>query len=317
MASLLLLLLAAACGGAEPATRLQATVRADGGADLVVHGEDGLLVAVVANRAWRGDDAVHAGLYGQRCPSRVDAELERAGAGTLLLGTLANGQLTGEVPAARLATMPTPLVLQVVTSRIVDGAPQLTLGNALELAGDGAHRTIVPFPASAHLATAAVPFVLYVVLPLAAALALWRLRGNGLQRPARVLLVAAVAAVAVIRTTHGELAPLWPRPDQDALGTLEAAYGAGLRDLVRSTRAHRIGDEPLAIAIDAALRTEQQSLAANLQWLLGGATVTVDRTSLPPGRLCIDLTTAGAPPTGDGGTLLQTAIGALRRTGAR
>ena len=315
----LLALIAAACGHADPATRLQVTLRPDHGAAIAVHGKDGLQVAVVANRAWRGADAVHAGLFGERCPAQVEPELANAGAGTLLLGVVTGGVLTGEIPAARLATLPTPLVLQAVTAEVIDGRTWLVLSNALLLTSEREGHAIVPFPITFQLWAAAGPFGCYVLLPLAAALLLSRVRSRRLQHAARWAMLAAMAVAVVLRCVPGDSAPLWPRWTTEPLATLERSYGTGLANLVHAARAQRVAGEPITLLVDPSRRSEQQSLAAHLQVLLGDTLVTDAAASLRPGSLCIVITAQTAPiaaltpPALQGVELLHTAVGDLWR----
>ncbi len=320
LAACLLPLLAAACGHQEPATRLLLTQRDDGSATITVRGKDGLQVAVVANRAWRGADAVHAGLFGQRCPSQIEPELARQGAGTLLLGVLVGGELSGPIPAAWLAAIQEPLVLQAVTSEAIDGKTSLALSDALLLTRDPEKRVIAPFPIDQQLLAAALPFALFVVLPLAMAAAIFRVRSPRIQTLARGALVAAIAIVAALRWSERDSVPLMPQAAGDPLVALERSYGAGLRDLVGALRTHRAANQTLAIAIDPAIRSEQQSLATHLQFLLGDTTVTATPTGLTDGSLCIDLaagTRAATEPVPGGELLLRTPIAELRRVGAR
>lgn len=283
-----------------------------------VSGQDGDQVAIVANRAWRGADEVHPGLFGQRCPSKVDPELERQGAGLLLLGVFANGRFVGDVPKARFADVPKPVVLQPVVSHAVDGTVQLRLGDAWSLHEDGAQLVVAPFASTRQWLAAVPDGIAFVLVPLL--LMVW-LRRSGSPRLRRAVLLAVggtLAIAGVVRCLDPTLPP-WPTAPDDAITVLERQYGTGVGALVDAVRARRGAADRLAFVVDPARHSEQQSLVAHLRQLLGNGQATDDVRTVPNGALCIVVThrtgggTTPVPASLRGDRLLTTAVGELWR----
>lgn len=315
---------ACGCQRGDGTLRLDVQLQADGGATATVAGPAGLHVLVVANRPWRGDDLLYAGLLGARCATTATAADQATGLGTQATGQLTDAPLVAPLGPERLAAMPSPTVFQAVAWPPHVDPPPLLVSNAWRLERADGRTAIEPFTAGHQLAGAAGSLLGFVLLPLTlGGLLVVALRRRS---PPRWLLPALVLGAGVARVVHvREMWPFpgWPPPDE--LAALERHYGTGLQEIVATLRAARRPDERIVVLVDASRIVEHQSVAAQLVRLLPGATVAVEPRELPARGLVVVLATTNVAPPGDrppptphapkGTQLLATQLGTVWRLG--
>ncbi|MCU0867422.1 MAG: hypothetical protein MUC36_26865 [Planctomycetes bacterium] len=310
-----------ACHRAAPEVALDVAMQPDGSATISVAGPAGRQVAVVANRPWRGEEPLYAGLAGMRCAPEPDTAERAAGAGHQLIGVLGDQPLRTTLPPERLRSLPSPGVLQAVAVDQSHGDNRMSLSNAFAFERGPAGPVLVPFTAWHGLAACWPSLLWFVALPIALVVGL-RL---GWRRPApRWLLpgLTAAAIVAHLLTGAGwSRGATWPPPDE--LLALERHYGEGLAELVRAARTQRRADERITVLVAADRVVEQQSLAAHLVRLLPGTVVVTAPSALPTTGLGIVLgaTTEASSPlvphVPAGRALCTTKVAVLWRLGAQ
>lgn len=316
--------LSGSCQREHTTLRLDVRLQADGGATATVAGPAGLQVLIVANRPWRGDDLLYAGLLGARCATTATAADQAAGLGAQATGQLTDSPLVAPLTPQHLAALPAPTVFQAVAWPPHVDTPPLLVSNAWRLERAGGRMAIVPFTAGHQLADAAPSLLWFVLVPLA----LVGLLPIALRRrsPPRWLLPALVLGAGVARLVHVRDVwpfPGWPPPEE--LVALERHYGAGLQQIVATLRATRHPDERVVVLVDPARLVEHQSVAAQLVRLLPGAAVATAPQELPARGLVVVLATTDVAPPSDGppptphaprGTqLLATRLGTIWRLG--
>jgi hypothetical protein len=259
-------LAAAACSRPAPPAELVARWTADGSMQLEVAGRSGLEVAIVANRPWRGEELIHAGLVGGRVSSDVDWAAS-AGVGTLGGGVLGATPLVVTLPAARVAALPVPLAIQgVLGERRADGVT-VTVTQAWRFDRRDGSPELAPFGWRDGLAGTGRQWLWFVLLPLALVAGVRRLRER--HRVAVWVLPFAIAGALAARIHGDQRTWPWSRlhaPDE--LTILDRTYGPGFADLVAAVRAARGADEPAAIVLAPGHALAQQVVAAHLARVL-------------------------------------------------
>ncbi|MGE3174299.1 MAG: hypothetical protein AB7O97_16845 [Planctomycetota bacterium] len=282
LGALLSMLLPGCAPPATPPPTLQAEPTS-AGLEVVVRGADYQQATLVLNRPWSGEQALFAGFVGLRCDPVVRPADRARGAGVQGGGPMMDGRAAFVIPAATVASIRTPAVLQaLVTGTRADGSFVSALSPGLVLERHDAVR-IRPCTAGWLLSRRAGALVaLLLALPVLAML--FRLRWvpppNAWRAAlAGVVVLGLLTRAPLARTSSVEAGdappPLFCRAvADDRAALLERHYGPGVRVLLEAIAHARRPGEPLWIAMGTDRPNGREFLAAQLAHLLPAVRVT-------------------------------------------
>ncbi|MCB9879358.1 MAG: hypothetical protein H6835_17320 [Planctomycetes bacterium] len=288
------LLLAAACSEQRSEFSLDATPTAGGDVEFSLSGPAGAHAFVVLAPPLRGDEEIRAGLPGVHCSEAIPAELHAAGAGTQAQGPVAPEPLRGRIDAARLAGLPSPMILQALVSSPVDGGVQLRTSNAIVVRRSPDGLELQPFSAGGAIWRALPRVGLVVLVPLVVLLGLGRLR-----RLPRWLLPSLLAAVVGLRIVWPGYAPLWSAACGDEVERIDAHFDCGFAAALRFVAAPERANAPLHLQLGPQQTPVDPEIRAHWLRLLPRTNRLAADASLPAHGLLVRLAWPDPAPAGE------------------